>query len=211
LLPPQTRNTTATPLRGINPQPYLRSFHSPALSCISSLMNLFKRRVLGASLFLALSGAAHAQTPTTTPEAPATPAATPGPTTTPATSAALLKPDQVKGEPYKTYLYKRFAGDEQATKAIRLFARRQTGGAVWLGTGAGFIGFVASQTGTKTDPSGGTTTLTVTPVGWAVLVGLFGGVGIGKLARFSNENLYKALAEYEQQRAFPHYVARRID
>ncbi|RTQ46856.1 hypothetical protein EJV47_21025 [Hymenobacter gummosus] len=169
-------------------------------------MNSFHRRILSASLLLTLSGAAYAQTP----DAPAATPAAAAPAA-PAPAAALLKPDQVTGEHYKTYLYKRYAADEQATKAIRLFARRQTGGAVWLGTGAGVIGFVASQTGTKTDPSGGTTTVTVTPVGWAVLLGLFGGVGIGKLARFSNEKLYLALAAYEKDHAFPHYVARRID
>ncbi|MBD2716275.1 hypothetical protein KBK19_14645 [Microvirga sp. STR05] len=152
------------------------------------------------SLFSGLSLTSLAQT---TP-----PAAAPA-TTTEATP--LLKPGLTKNQPYKKYLYQRYAGDEQATRVIRLFARRQTGGKLWLGTGAVVIGFVASQTGTKTSSNGGTTTTTVTPLGYGLMLGLFGGVSISKLARYSNEKLYQELSGYDRDHAFSPNVQAKID
>ncbi|NVO86147.1 hypothetical protein [Hymenobacter terrestris] len=128
-----------------------------------------------------------------------------------AVSTPLLKPGLVKDQSYKKYLYQRYVGNEQATRVIRLFARRQTGGKLWLGTGALAIGFVASQTGTKTSSNGGTTTTTVTPLGYGLMLGLFGGVGISKLARYSNEKLYQELSNYDRDHAFSPNVQAKID
>ncbi|MCB2377283.1 hypothetical protein LGH70_06795 [Hymenobacter sp. BT635] len=113
----------------------------------------------------------------------------------------LLRPNQLKGEKYKDYLNKRYADDKEARAVIHLFNRKHTGGVLWLLTGAGVVGFITSQTGTKTTSSG-TTTVEVTPLGWGIVLGLFGGVGIGKLARFNNEKLYATLADYDASHAF---------
>lgn len=128
-----------------------------------------------------------------------------------ATSTPLLKPGLIKNQSYKKYLYQRYTGDEQATRVIRLFARRQIGGKLWLGTGALVIGLVASQTGTKTSPNGGTTTTTITPLGYGLMLGLFGGVGISKLARYGNEKLYQELSNYDRDRAFSPNVQAKLD
>lgn len=151
-------------------------------------MPFLRRSVILLSLLLSFSLVSNAQT------APAEP---------------LLKPQEVTDN-YKKYLYKRYAGNEQATQVINLFAKRQTGGALWVGSGVAVIGLVASQTGSKSDGNGGTTTFTVTPLGWGVLLGLFGGVGIGKLARFSNEKLYQAFVEYDKNQAFPVAIQEKL-
>lgn len=154
-------------------------------------MSFLLRGFLTATLAGSMAFSSLAQT--TPPAAPATAA--------PATQAPLLRPNQMKGEKYRDYLNKRYADDKEARAVIHLFGRKNTGGVLWLATGAGFIGFVASQTGTKTTDSG-TTTLEVTPLGWGLLLGLFGGVGIGKLARFNSEKLYATLLDYDQSHAF---------
>ncbi|WP_375437991.1 hypothetical protein [uncultured Hymenobacter sp.] len=149
-------------------------------------------------LIAGISLAGHAQS-----ELPTTPSATP------TTSSTLLTPALNTGGKYKDYLYKRYSDDKEARAVIHLFARKQTGGVLWLSTGAAFIGFITTQTGTTTDASG-TTTVEVTPLGYGMLVGLFGGVGAGKLSRFSNSNLYEALATYEQTRSFSGLIKKKL-
>jgi hypothetical protein len=132
-----------------------------------------------------------------------TPAPTMGaaPATT-ASSEALKQPAQVSGK-YKNYLMQRYASDAGAQAIVEHFSRHQTGGELWLGIGAATIGAIATQTGTTTTSSG-TTTFTVTPLGYGILVGLFGGIGVGKLVRFSNAKLYETLLAYEQRQTnFP--------
>ena len=116
-----------------------------------------------------------------------------------ASGTTLLPPTAVAGK-YKNYLMLRYASDAGAQTLIQRFSRRQTGGALWLSVGAATIGAIATQTGTTTTSSG-TTTFEVTPLGYGILVGLFGGVGVGKLVRFSNDKLYQALLTYEQGQA----------
>lgn len=131
------------------------------------------------------------------------------PAATATSDSVLLAPAAYSAGPYKAYLNKRYAQDAEARAVINLFSRKQTGGVLWLTTGTAVIGLIASQTGTKTTASG-TTTHTVTPLGYGLLVGLFGGVGVGKLARFSNDKLYKALSEYDESRSLPAYVTQSI-
>jgi hypothetical protein len=157
------------------------------------------------------STVALAQAPVALPGAPvAPPAGTPGAVVAGPSAAlpALLRPSEVK-ESYKNYLYQRYANDKEARAAVHLFSRKQVGGGIWLGTGAVVIGFIASQTGT-TKSSSGTTTFNVTPLGYGILVGLFGGVGAGKLLRFNNEKLFEALMEYDQQGHLPSRVVNRL-
>lgn len=141
-----------------------------------------------------------AQAQTQLPAQPAAPATATAPT--PAlTGAGLLRPTEVPGK-YKDYLAQRYAGDPAAQAIIKHYSHRQTGGALWLATGVGAISYVASQTGTTTTSSG-TTTVNVTPLGYGILVGLFGGVGVGKLVRFSNQRLFEALMAHDQQVGLP--------
>jgi hypothetical protein len=141
--------------------------------------------------------------------APASPSAVSTPATAVLAETPLLKPDQVKGEKYKAYLYKRYATDKEARAAIHLFARKQTGGALWLTTGAAFISYITAISGTTRTESG-TRTVTITPLGYVAFTGLFGGVGIGKLARFNNGKLYEALLDFEKTRSFPGYVVAKL-
>ena len=143
---------------------------------------------------------AHAQTGTL--------ATTPAPTEAVPAVAPLLLPAQVKGK-YKDYLNQRYAGDKEARAAVHMFGRKQTGGALWLVGGAAFIGFVTSQTGTTQDASG-TKTVTVSPLGYIIMAGLSGGVGIGKLVRFNNTELYKVLAGYDKDHVLPGYVTAKL-
>ncbi len=174
---------------------------------------VLRKWVVGASLCLAGS-AAWAQAPTALPGAPsATATPTPAAAATPSSGAptalpAIQRPNEVQG-PYKAYLSQRYANDKEAKAAIHLFARKQTGGGLWLGTGAVAIGVIASQTGTTTTNSG-TTTFNVTPLGYGILVGLFGGVGVSKLLRFSNNKLFEALLEYDQRGHLPSKVVDRL-
>jgi hypothetical protein len=133
---------------------------------------------------------AQAQTPA--------PAMGVAPATT-ASSGALKQPAQVPGK-YKNYLMQRYANDTGAQAIVQHFSRHQTGGELWLGIGAATIGAISTQTGTTTTNSG-TTTFKVTPLGYGILVGLFGGIGVGKLVRFSNAKLYETLLAYEQRQA----------
>lgn len=167
-------------------------------------MNLSLRTLLVAGLLQMMTMAVQAQA-----VAPAPPSVTPMTgTEVKVASTALLPPAQVNGN-YKDYLKQRYANDRYAQAAIHMFAQRQTGGALWLASGVAAITFVVSKTGTTTDKSG-TTTVTVSPIGYGLLLGLFGGVGIGKLARFGNEKLYKAMGYYDQNSSFPSFVASRI-
>jgi hypothetical protein len=110
---------------------------------------------------------------------------------------------------YSTYLYQRYAQDREALAVTHLFGRKKRGGLLWLGTGALSIGWLASQTGTR-ETDGGTRTVTVSPAGWGLLVGLFGGVGFGKIGRFSNVRLYHLMQAHDQNYPFPNYVRKRI-
>lgn len=140
------------------------------------------------------------------PAQPVAPAA--AATTAPALAGAgLLRPSDVPGK-YKAYLAQRYASDTEAQTIIRRYTHRQTGGALWLGAGVGAISYVASQTGTTTNSSG-TMTVNVTPLGYGILVGLFGGVGVGKLVRFSNGKLFEALMAHDQQVGPPSRAASR--
>lgn len=118
--------------------------------------------------------------------------------------AGLLRPTEVPGK-YKTYLAQRYASDTEAQAIIKRYTHRQTGGALWLAAGAGAISYVASQTGTTTSSSG-TRTFNVSPLGYGILVGLFGGIGVGKLVRFSNQKLFEVLMAYDQQAGYPRRI-----
>ena len=165
-------------------------------------MTFFARNILLVAVVLSGIGAAHGQSaPALAPAAlPAIAPEVPGP---------LLAPGSTTGMSYKNYLYQRYATDKEAKAVIHAYARRQTGGLLWLLTGAATIGFITTQTG-PTVSSSGTLTTTVTPLGYGILVGLFGGVGIGNLARFNNTNLYKVLADYDKTRTFDGAVLARV-
>ena len=161
---------------------------------------LIQIRIWVAALGFSL-GAVTAQAQTQLPALPnpaPTTAVAPAPTTG---SAALQRPTEVSGK-YKNYLLQRYANDTEALAIIKRYSHKQTGGGLWLGIGAGAIAAIASQTGTNTTSSG-TTTFTVSPLGYGILVGLFGGVGIGKLVRFNNQKLFEALMAHDQQAGFP--------
>ncbi|MDB5235505.1 MAG: hypothetical protein JWR44_2498 [Hymenobacter sp.] len=152
--------------------------------------------------------AVPARAQTTPPPVP--PSTTPAPAvaSAPAGNAMLLPPDQVKTK-YKIYLNQRYVGDKEALAAIHMFGRKQTGGALWLLGGASFLGYIASQTGTKTTGSG-TTTVTVSPLGYVVFTVLPAGIAIGKFSRFSNGELFKVLQEYDKNHSFPGYVTAKL-
>ena len=169
-------------------------------------MKLFLRLWAAPALVALLAGSAQAQVLPGTPVSPASPTT---PAAAPPAASILLGPTQVPGD-YKTYLYQRYASDRRAAAVVRLFARRQTGGAFWLGSGAVFIGTLAAASGTHNSSSGGTYTLTVTPLGYALFIGLFGGVGIGKLSRFSSDKLFRTLRQYDQNGSLPDYVRSRL-
>ncbi len=168
-------------------------------------MTLSTRFRLSVGVFGLCTLSARAQT--VQPETPAAPLPTLA--VTAATPAALLMASQVPGK-YKTYLNQRYAGDKEARAAIHMFGRKQTGGALWLVGGAAFIGFVTSQTGSTQDGTG-TKTVTVSPLGYVIMTGLSGGIGIGKLVRFNNAELYKVLADYDKDHVFPGYVVAKLN
>jgi hypothetical protein len=127
---------------------------------------------------------------------------------TPATDK-LLPPTLVPGN-YKDYLTKRYANDKEARAAIEMFARKRTGGAIWLLGGGAVVGFIASQTGTKTTSSG-TTTVEVSPLGYLIFGGVPLGIAISKFSRFSNQSLFKMLSGYDSSHQLPGYVMGRLN
>jgi hypothetical protein len=152
--------------------------------------------------------AARAQT--TVPTAPpATTAPAVASVLTPAPAdGPLLMPAQVKGK-YKDYLNQRYATDKEARAAVHMFNRKQAGGAIWLIGGGAVLGILTSQTGT-TQSSTGTTTFTISPLGYVVFAGLPAAMAISKFARFNNGALYKMLAEYDKSHALPGYVMGKL-
>lgn len=163
------------------------------------------RLATAALSFCALSARAQT-TPATTPDAPV---AAPAAVAAPAVADKLLQPIQVPGN-YKEYLTKRYANDKEARAAIEMFARKRTGGALWLLGGGAVVGFIASQTGTRTTSSG-TTTVTVSPLGYLIFGGVPLGIAISKFSRFSNQSLYKMLAGYDTTHQLPGYVLGRLN
>ncbi len=181
------------------------------------------RSILSMGALFVLSFSARAQT---TP-APATPAqttpalATPAPaaTVTPAATSApvsaapakevMLTPLLVPGS-YAEYLTKRYANDREGRAVIHMFAKHHTGGFIWLGAGAAFLTLFATQAGTHTSSSGGTYTLTVSPLGYVIFVGLPVVLAINKLSRFGNQAMYQAFLDYDKTGTFPGYVATRV-
>jgi len=152
---------------------------------------------------------AHAQTGTAPPATPPAPAATEA---TDPRIGPLLPPSQratTVYTSYKSYLAARYANDREARAAIHMFGRKQTGGLIWLLGGSSLLGYLASQTGT-TKTRSGTSTFTISPLGYGVFIGLIGGISVGKFARFSNTRLYEALKDYEQTRSFPGYVNAKV-
>ncbi|WP_210513598.1 hypothetical protein [Hymenobacter terricola] len=117
-------------------------------------------------------------------------------------------PDKVKGK-YKDYLNQRYTTDKEARAAVHMFGRKQTGGAVWLVGGGAFLGILSSQTGTTTNGSG-TTTFTISPLGYVVFIGLPVALAISKFSRFNNGELYEMLREYDKTHALPGYVVAKL-
>lgn len=165
-------------------------------------MLLATRVRLAAGVLTFCSLAAHAQTMPAAPVAPA--AATTGVTA----AAPLLLPAQVPGK-YKDYLNTRYAADKEARAAVHMFNRKQAGGAIWLIGGGAFLGALSSQTGTTRNGSG-TTTLTISPLGYVVFIGLPIALAISKFTRFGNGELYKMLTEYDKSHALPGYVLGKL-
>lgn len=184
------------------------------------------RTVLQALGLLVLSFTALAQTaPTpatpatsTTPAPSATPAVQAAPTppvaqptaavTTASASSVLLSPQLVQGN-YKDYLMKRYADNKEARAVVHMFGRKQVGGGLWLGGGAAFMAFLTSQTGT-TSTSTGTRTLTISPLGYVIFIGLPAVLGINKLSRFGKGSLFKVFTDYDQTHTFPRFVSARV-
>lgn len=129
--------------------------------------------------------------------------------TTATSPASLLPPTQLRGSKYSAYLIQRYTTDKKARAILHLFTRKQRGGSVWLATGTMTTAIIAWKANASIDDRG-TTTLTVTPLGYGLLVGLFGGVGIGKLARFNNANLYRALSAHESGSPLPIIVTKKL-
>lgn len=179
------------------------------------MTGFYPRTILPMAALFVLSFTARAQTApvpaaSPAPTAPAAPAAT---ATTVATAAptkeALLTPQLVPGS-YQEYLAKRYANDREGRAVIHMFAKHHTGGFIWLGAGAGFLTLFASQAGTHDTGSGGTYTVTVSPLGYVIFVGLPAVLGISKLSRFGNQALYTAFLDYDKTGTFPGYVASRL-
>ncbi|MGY2132144.1 hypothetical protein ACW9KT_07940 [Hymenobacter sp. HD11105] len=174
-------------------------------------MSFLLRSFFTTALVGSITIATYAQSETPVPPSVITEAVT----VSPAALDPLMPPTELKGGSYKDgkyreYLLKHYPNDKEARAVIHLFSRKQRGGFVWLTAGAATIGLIATQTGTTTHDSGVAYTFEVTPLGYGLLVGLFGGVGIGKLSRFSNNKLYQTLSAYDQTKTLPVYVQKRL-
>lgn len=162
------------------------------------------RFTVGILSLCGLSAQAQNTPPPTAPAATTTP-----PVASLATPAELLPPTKVSGR-YSDYLMTRYANDKEARAAIHMFGRKTTGGGIWLGAGAVFTTLILTQTGTHKTSSGGSYTVTVSPLGYVAFIGLPLVLGINKLSRFGNQSLYKVLQDYDKTQTFPRYVAARI-
>ena len=177
------------------------------------MTGFYPRTILPMAALLVLSFTARAQT-TPPPVSSPAPAATAAPAATTTASAAptkemLLTPQLVPGS-YQEYLTKRYANDREGRAVIHMFGKHHTGGFIWLGAGAAFLTLFATQAGSHPSSSGGTYTVTVSPLGYVVFVGLPAVLGISKLSRFGNQALYTAFLDYDKTGTFPGYVATRL-
>ncbi|GAB3578948.1 hypothetical protein [Hymenobacter daeguensis] len=86
----------------------------------------------------------------------------------------------------------------------RMFGKHRTGGIVWTIIGAAFAGRIAGAS------AGGSGNGSGTVVGIVALGGIPAGIGVGKLVRFSAGREDAAISAYEQGKALPHYVQRRL-
>lgn len=163
---------------------------------------MLKSLLLALVFALFTTGASLAQT-----ALPAPPYAPAGPVAAPASQ--LLPPSQVQ-ENYKDYLYQRYAADRKALAAVRLFRKRQTGGAIFLAVGGAMVGTLVGISGTHNTGNNGQVTVTVSPLAYVLYPGPFVGVGIGKLSRFSDRRLYEALDGYDRTGTLPNYVQGRL-
>ncbi|MDO7846397.1 hypothetical protein Q5H92_08520 [Hymenobacter sp. M29] len=88
----------------------------------------------------------------------------------------------------------------------RLFGQHRTGGYIWSAIGAAFAVRIATAAASSdSGASGG---------GIATGVAVFGGVpaaiGVGKLVRFSGGREETVIQAYEQGKALPRYVVKRL-
>lgn len=167
-------------------------------------MSLSIRVQLAVGAFSFCTLVAHAQTTPTE--------VTPAPVAAPAAVVAaepLLAPARVPSK-YEDYLNKRYAADKEARAAVHMYARKRTGGLIWLLGGGAFVGYLASQQGTTTT-STGTRTVTVSPLGYVIFGGLPLAIAIGKFTRFNRDELYKMLLEYDKTHALPGYVVAKLN
>jgi hypothetical protein len=87
----------------------------------------------------------------------------------------------------------------------RMFSKHRVGGYVWASIGAAFTAQIigASASGGSGNGSGAA-------VGIVVLGGIPAGIGISKLVRFSAGRESTILHAYDEGKALPHYVLRRL-
>jgi hypothetical protein len=90
-----------------------------------------------------------------------------------------------------------------------MFRKHRTGGIIWASIGAAFAARIvvvaaSSNSDAASSTAGGTA------VGVAVLGGVPAGIGISKLARFSTTREFAVISAYEQGKALPTYVSRRL-
>jgi uncharacterized protein YcfJ len=87
----------------------------------------------------------------------------------------------------------------------RLFSARRTGGIIWSVIGAAFTGrILGASIGDGFNNAGSTV------VGIAVFGGIPGGIGIGKLSRFSRATEEAVVTNYQQRHQLPPYVLKRL-
>lgn len=168
---------------------------------------MLKSLLLVVAFTFTTSAASLAQT--ALPAAPVAPTAAPAAPAPALAPERLLPPSQVK-EKYKDYLYQRYAADRKALAAVRLFRKRQAGGAIFMGVGGALLGTLIGVQGKHDTGNGGQLTVTVSPLAYIIYPGPFIGVGIGKLSRFSDRRLYEALDGYDRTGTLPNYVQGRL-
>ncbi|MBC6606868.1 hypothetical protein H8B13_08560 [Hymenobacter sp. BT188] len=96
-------------------------------------------------------------------------------------------------------------------RAVRhLFQRHRTGGWIWTGIGGAFALRIVSVAASSGATDGFSSSPSGTLVGVAVLGGIPGAVGVGKLTRFSKAKEEQTISLYEQSNTLPPYVRKRL-
>ena len=131
------------------------------------------------------------------------------------TAIAQTTPSPTPPRPRPAAGYSTQGRNDTLQAVSHLFGRRRRGGTVWLiFSGLGALTALRAAAGTTTNTVAGPITSRPNAAGvaiiFAVYAGIPGGIGAGKLSRFSMTNENEVLSNYRSGQPLPREISRRL-